>query len=492
MATAKKLPSGNRRKAMKTAACYIRVSTDDQLEYSPDSQLEKIRDFAKRSDMILPEEFVFIEDEGVSGRKASKRREFQHMISLAKSKPKPFDVILVWKFSRFARNREDSIVYKSMLRKQLGIEVVSVSENIGDDKMSVITEAIIEAMDEYYSINLAEEVKRGMTEKARRGEYCSIAPFGYRLENKRLVVFPEQADIIREVFIRYVNGWGHKQLAVWLNEMGVTTNRGGRIENRTVEYWLNNPVYHGYTRWTPTGKTFRDYHNPDSIIVKGSHEAIINEELWNQTQKRLEEQKRKHIRSRRESAPTAYTLSGIIKCSHCGASLARSQREYLQCINYCKGSCGVSHHIKIEKMEMMLYSAIRTDLESGNFTLERAETPRTRSNTADYIKLMEKAKQKLQRISDAYQRGIDTIDEYKENKERVLAEIAALEEKIKDAPAEITAEERRVFAEKHLKTLDTLSSSKVPEYEKNRLLKEFIKSATFHKTDNSVSVIYLF
>ena len=172
---------------MKTAACYIRVSTDDQLEYSPDSQLEKIRDFAKRGDMILPEEFVFIEDEGVSGRKASKRREFQHMISLAKSKPKPFDVILVWKFSRFARNREDSIVYKSMLRKQLGIEVVSVSENIGDDKMSVITEAIIEAMDEYYSINLAEEVKRGMTEKARRGEYCSIAPFGYRLENKRQI-----------------------------------------------------------------------------------------------------------------------------------------------------------------------------------------------------------------------------------------------------------------------------------------------------------------
>lgn len=80
------------------------------------------------------------------------------MIATAKKNPKPFDAILVWKFSRFARNRQDSIVYKSMLRKELGIDVISVSEYIGDDKMSIITEAIIEAMDEYYSVNLAEEV----------------------------------------------------------------------------------------------------------------------------------------------------------------------------------------------------------------------------------------------------------------------------------------------------------------------------------------------
>ena len=248
---------------MKIAACYIRVSTDDQLEYSPDSQLEKIREFAKRNDMLLNDDNIFIEEDGVSGRKAAKRQQFQRMIAIAKSKPKPFDVILVWKFSRFARNREDSIVYKSMLRKQLGIEVVSVSENIGDDKMSVITEAIIEAMDEYYSINLGEEVKRGMTEKAKRGEWNSIAPFGYKIENKQLVIHEEQAEIVKEVFVRYANGWGYKKLATWLNSIGVKTNRGGAIENRTVEYWLNNPVYHGYVRWTPTGKTRRKEEEPD-------------------------------------------------------------------------------------------------------------------------------------------------------------------------------------------------------------------------------------
>lgn len=153
---------------MKTAAAYIRVSTDDQVEFSPDSQLKAIRKYAKEHDMILPEEFIFA-DEGISGRKTDKRVEFQRMIGMAKIKPKPFDVILLWKFSRFARNREDSIVYKSMLRKQCGIEVISISEQLSEDKTSILIEALIEAMDEYYSLNLAEEVKRGMSEKFSRG-----------------------------------------------------------------------------------------------------------------------------------------------------------------------------------------------------------------------------------------------------------------------------------------------------------------------------------
>ena len=100
---------------LKTAAAYIRVSTEDQIEYSPASQLEKIREYAKRNGYMLPEEFIFA-DEGISGRNTAKRPEFNRMIGTAKQKPKPFDAILLWKFSRFARNREDSIVYKSMLR----------------------------------------------------------------------------------------------------------------------------------------------------------------------------------------------------------------------------------------------------------------------------------------------------------------------------------------------------------------------------------------
>lgn len=123
---------------LRIGAAYIRVSTDDQLEYSPESQLDKIRAYAKAHDIIVPEEYVFMEEEGRSGRSTKKRTEFNRMIGTAKCKPKPFDVVLLWKFSRFARSREDSILYKSMLRRDLGIEVVSVSEPIGEDKMSIL------------------------------------------------------------------------------------------------------------------------------------------------------------------------------------------------------------------------------------------------------------------------------------------------------------------------------------------------------------------
>ena len=91
---------------------------------------------------------------GISGRKADKRPEFQKMIGLAKSSDHPVDVILVWKFSRFARNQEESIVYKSLLRKQSNVDVVSVSEPLIDGPFGSLIERIIEWMDEYYSIRL--------------------------------------------------------------------------------------------------------------------------------------------------------------------------------------------------------------------------------------------------------------------------------------------------------------------------------------------------
>ena len=156
----------------KTAAAYIRVSTDDQVELSPASQLVEIRKWAAANGYFVPDEYVFV-DEAKSGRKVTGRDDFRRLIATAKTKPKPFDAILLWKFSRFARNRDDAVYYKSILRKQLKIDVISIKEPIEDGKMGVIMESMIEAMDEYYSINLAEDVKRGMEEKHRRGELQS-------------------------------------------------------------------------------------------------------------------------------------------------------------------------------------------------------------------------------------------------------------------------------------------------------------------------------
>ena len=105
---------------LQIGAAYIRVSTDDQAELSPDAQIRVIREAAKADSFIIPEEFIFMEKKGISGRKADNRPEFQRMIAVAKSQsPAPFKRLYVWKFSRFARNQEESIFYKGILRKKM-------------------------------------------------------------------------------------------------------------------------------------------------------------------------------------------------------------------------------------------------------------------------------------------------------------------------------------------------------------------------------------
>ena len=141
---------------MKKGAIYVRVSSEEQARdgYSIDAQIKALKDYAIKNDIFLEEQYIY-KDEGISGRKAEKRPAFMEMIKTAKSKPKKFDVILVHKFDRFSRNREDSIVYKSLLKKECGINVISITEHLDpDDKMSIILEAFLEAMAEYYSICL--------------------------------------------------------------------------------------------------------------------------------------------------------------------------------------------------------------------------------------------------------------------------------------------------------------------------------------------------
>ena len=171
---------------------YIRVSTHDQEEISPDSQENLLREYATRNNIVILKIFS---DLGISGRKAEKRPGFQEMVGLAKGSDHPVDLILVWKFSRFARNQEESIVYKSLLKKQHNVEVVSISEPLSDNAFGSLIERIIEWMDEYYSIRLSGEVFRGMKENATRGAYQARPPLGYKVveHGKPPMIVPEEA-----------------------------------------------------------------------------------------------------------------------------------------------------------------------------------------------------------------------------------------------------------------------------------------------------------
>ncbi|MCI6060090.1 MAG: recombinase family protein [Dorea sp.] len=279
-------------KHVQTGAAYVRVSTEDQLEYSPDSQIRKIREYADRHQIDLPDQYIYV-DMGVSGKYARKRPDFMKMISDAKKKPRPFDVILVWKFSRFARSRQDSILYKSMLRKECGIDVVSITEQLSDDPTSILIEALLEAMDEYYSINLAQEVKRGMNEKFSRGGVVSVPPFGYRMGESHFEIDETRAPVVQKIFEQFVEGMSCSQIAKWLNAMEIRTIRGKRFEKRSVKYILMNPVYTGKLRRGTGGKVSCDrYYQKEQVrIVRGEHLPIISEELFGKAQRKMQDEK---------------------------------------------------------------------------------------------------------------------------------------------------------------------------------------------------------
>lgn len=368
------------------AAAYIRVSTEDQIEFSPDSQLKRILEYAACHELQIPEEYIFI-DEGISGRTASKRPAFQKMIALAR-KDRPFQKILVWKFSRFARNRQDSIFYKSMLRKDCGIEVISITEPLTQDPTSILIEALLEAMDEYYSINLAQEVRRGMQERFSRGKAVSIPPFGYRMGAEGFEINPAQALWIPVIFEDYVGGRTPREIADKLNAAGVRTTRGNRFQSRNITYILLNPVYTGKLRKhsSPSGASSvmsplpfhdRNYAYTKMELTDGNHPALIDPALWQLAQKKWYTESQINIDenckmqlwdsepSMKMNVPTSscYFLKGLIICSSCGGYLVHIHKKTaFQCGNYNHGTCHVSHYIKAEPLEAMVMNALSSVL----------------------------------------------------------------------------------------------------------------------------------
>lgn len=476
---------------MKTAAAYIRVSTEDQTEFSPDSQLKAIRKYAKEHDLILPDEFIFA-DEGISGRKTDKRVQFQRMIGTAKLKPKPFDVILLWKFSRFARNREDSIVYKSMLRKQCGIDVVSISEQLSEDKTSVLIEALIEAMDEYYSLNLAEEVRRGMNEKFSRGGVVSQPPFGYRMQDG--IFFPDEtaAPIVQMIFNDYLAGMPVKQIAVKLNDMGIRSRHGNAFENRTVEYILTNPVYIGKLRRNKDGNRADRFHEQDECI-DGQHQPIITQSVYEAVQAKRADTKKNYRKYARQGQPVQFMLKGLVRCDNCGATLVMCQSgasKFLQCNNYNRGKCKVSHAISVTKINPVVLEKIRADLDDPNLRLklETQCAPKARNAAARLPVIIEREEKKLERIREAFEAGIDTLEEYRENKQRITERIAVLRQTLaEEQPPQI---DTAAFIGKVRSGLRILEDAGASEIIKNDVLHTFIEKIIFMKPSGRIEIVY--
>ena len=480
-------------KTLRFAAAYIRVSTDDQEELSPESQLEEIRKYARREGIILLEDCIYIE-EPMSGRKAKRRQKFQDMVARAKEPDCPFTVILVWKFSRFARNQEESIFYKSILRSKCGVDVVSVSEPVIPGPFGKLIERIIEWMDEFYSIRLSQEVKRSMKVNAERGKRQCTASFGYRIDDSgKMVPDPVEAEYIHRIFEEFIAGKGLYPIARELNALGVRTHRGNCFENRTVEYIIRNPVYIGKLRWNPEGRTRRDFFNENIIVADGEHEPIIDMDTWEEAQRRMDEVKAQWGYKARPSSELKHWLSGIVRCSACGATLIFAKPHYFKCNNYAKGRCTHAQHIRVDLLEDAVISRLEQDASSSadiayDITYTNSSEGRELTHLEAALRVL---KSKKERLQEAYLAGVIELEDFSKAKKDIEASAAKAAEDLERLKSRSNEETERAAIRSAISTaLETLRSQRATTEQKNNAARSVIENCVFDKDSYTLAITY--
>lgn len=280
---------------------YARYSSAGQNDQSIDGQLAKCREFAQHRGFRVVHEYC---DRALSGRYAETRPEFQRMI--ADSEKRAFEYVLVWKLDRFSRDRYDSAIYKRKLRAN-GVRVLSATEGIDESSESVLLEAILEAMADEYSRQLAQNVKRGMRQNA---EKClslgGIAPLGYRVVNKQYEINEDEAQIVRCIHEQYASGMSQKQISAECSRLGYRNQRGKPIDLHAIKRILANERYIG------------TYIYNGEVIAEDAFPAIITKELKKQVRERLAANAKfpGHAKAKIE-----YLLHGKLFCGECGAPM---------------------------------------------------------------------------------------------------------------------------------------------------------------------------
>jgi site-specific DNA recombinase len=309
------------------------------------------------------------------------------MIALARRKPPPFTVLLVHKLDRFSRNREDAVTYKALLRRQ-GIRLISLSEPLGDGPIDRLLEGILEVVAEFYSLNLGQEVKKGLRETARRGYFTGgKAPYGYRLrgvegpDGKKKNLFevdPEKAPVVKRIYEDYGDrGSTFSFIVDSLNAEGVPSPTGRKWGRNEIYGILTNEVYRGARVWNKRTFTHgsgytRKKTNPvgEWIVTENAHEAIVTPELWSRVQAQMKARGLQGNNGR--SARSVYLLSGLARCSECGGPISGKSvkakgiayRFYSCGRGYNTMTCTKTARIRAEELEKFLIHQIREILLS--------------------------------------------------------------------------------------------------------------------------------
>ena len=481
------------------AVLYARVSSEKQAEkdLSISAQLKALRKYATENEFGIIREFV---DEAESARTAN-RPAFQEMISLARSKKRLFDVVLVWKLSRFARNREDSIVCKSLLRKR-GIQVISINEKIDPSPAGILLEGMIEVIDEFYSTNLSQDTKRGLKENAQRG-FCNggVPPYGYKHKSvkdgtatrKVLEFDPETAPIAKKIFKLSMSGRGAKEIAMQLNDEGLITRNGKPWSKHAVLYILKNPIY--------TGKLVYARHRElkygeERFTVEKAAPAMVSTKKFAHIQTLLSDRSPDSVNPRRVSS--GHLLSGLLRCGKCGQAMqavsAKSgSYHYYSCCNslrrgksVCDAKSVNETQLERKVIEKLKERVLTPQHLADLLELTNAELSKHQDENASHMATMQQAltkkRAKLDRLYEALESGDFDYSDLAPRIKKIKGEIDEARYKINSLQTEqamqspvlkITQQQLAAYVED---LYDLLSTGAV--FEQRQFLKSFIKGIT--------------
>lgn len=306
------------------AAIYARYSSDNQREESIEAQARAIKEYAEKEGIQIVKLYT---DEARSAT-TDNRPQFLQMIQ--DSKLGLFDIVLVHKLDRFARNRYDSAFYKREL-KQNDVRLISILENLDDSPESIILESVLEGMNEYYSANLSREVMKGMKETALQCKHTGgRPPLGFDVaDDKTYVINEREAKCVKLMYELHSQGKGYALITDELNRQGYRTQTGRLFSRTSIYDVLINEKYKGVYVFNRTAKkkngvrTHRNSKKESEIIkIEGGMPKIVSKELWDKVNNIIKNRKKGT-----NSAKENYLLSGLISCGKCEGSMVGNRRR---------------------------------------------------------------------------------------------------------------------------------------------------------------------
>lgn len=338
------------------AVIYARYSSHAQREESIEGQLRVCYEYASREGLVIVDEYI---DRAISGT-TDERPAFQRMI--ADSAKRAFDVVLVYAVDRFARDRYAAATYRHELKKH-GIKIMSATQPLDGSPESILLEAMLEGLAEYYSANLARGVKRGMRENALK---ClsvggpKILGYATDPETKKYIVDPVGANTVQDIFKQYKSGMTLAAVVEYCNAQGYLTSKGKPFNRSSLTTILRNRRYIGYYIY-------------DDIEVEGGMPPIIERDEFEEVQRRLA---MNHRSKSRGKSKVDFMLTGKLFCGHCGRPMAgTSGRSKNGDIHYYY-SCRIHGNkcIKQNERKEVIEEAVLHYISSSFLTDENIET----------------------------------------------------------------------------------------------------------------------